>query len=394
MSRRICIVSGSRADYGYLRRLARAIADAPELTLQWLATGTHFTEEFGSTYREIEADGFTIDEKLPMDLADDTVGAVARATGEIMVRMADALERLKPDILVVLGDRYETLAAAGAALLLRIPIAHIHGGEITEGAFDDAIRHAITKMSHLHFVAAEPYRKRVIQMGEEPARVFTVGAPSLDNLTNLQRLTIAGLEARVEHDLGEGFFLITYHPKTLGTGDGAAPVRALLTALEAWPERRLLITGVNADPGRDAVADAFADYAAEHRERVAMCASLGGTAYFSALALCGAVVGNSSSGLIEAPAVGAATINIGDRQKGRLRAGSVIDCCDGIDDIRAAVSRALDPGFLGACADQEPPYGRGGASARIKQKLQSADLDGLRTKRFYDLPTDGAQSHG
>lgn len=394
MSRRICILSGSRADYGYLHRLARAIDDAPELTLQWLATGTHFTEEFGSTYREIEADGFTIDEKLPMDLADDTVGAVARATGEIMVRMADALERLKPDILVVLGDRYETLAAANAALLLRIPIAHIHGGEITEGAFDDAIRHAITKMSHLHFVAAEPYRKRVIQMGEEPARVFTVGAPSLDILTDLQRLTLAGLEVRMAHDLGEGFFLITYHPETLGTGDGAAPVRALLTALEAWPERRLLITGVNADPGRDAVANAFADYAAAHPERVAMCASLGGTAYFSALALCGAVVGNSSSGLIEAPAIGAATINIGDRQKGRLRAGSVIDCGDGIDDIRAAVSRALEPGFLDACADREPPYGRGGASARIKQKLQSADLDDLRIKRFYDLPTDGAQARG
>jgi len=392
--RSICIVTGSRADYGYLRRLAREIDNDRDLTLQWLVTGTHFAEHYGATYREIEGNGFTIDESLPIELADDSAGAVARATGDIMTRIADALERLDPDIMVVLGDRYETLAAAAAALLLQIPIAHIHGGEVTEGAFDDAIRHAVTKMARLHFVAAEPYRRRVIQMGEEPARVFMVGTPGLDNFADLEYLTPAELEARVGHELGQGFFLITYHPETLADDDAARPALAMLSALETWPERRLLITGVNADPGRDAVAKTLADYAAAHPERVAMSASLGERAYFSALALCGAVVGNSSSGLIEAPAVGAATVNIGDRQKGRLKADSVIDCGAGVDDIRAAVARALEPKFVNRLAGQDPPYGKGGAAALIKDELKSADLEALRIKRFHDLCDETAPAHG
>jgi UDP-hydrolysing UDP-N-acetyl-D-glucosamine 2-epimerase len=394
MSRKICIVTGSRADYGYLRSLARRIADDPDLILQWLATGSHYSEKFGSTYREIEADGFIIDEKFPVDLPDDTAIMIAHATGAAMGGVADALTRLAPDILVVLGDRYETLAAASAAMLLQIPIAHIHGGEVTEGAFDDAIRHAVTKMSHLHFVAAEPYRMRVIQMGENPATVFTVGTPGLDNLTTLEPMTISELETRVEHDLGEGFFLITYHPETLATGDPAAPVAEMFTALEAWPERCLLITGVNADPGHDAVAGAVADYAARRAKRVAMCASLGEKAYFSALGLCGAVVGNSSSGLIEAPAVGAVTVNIGDRQKGRLRARSVIDCRTGADSIRAAVSRALDPDFQAQIKDQDLPYGRGGASAQIKDRLKTFDGNIIRFKRFHDIPATEAHADG
>ena len=394
MARNICIVTGSRADYGYLRCLAREIANDPELTLQWLATGAHFSEKSGFTFREIEADGFDIDEKLPVNLVDDSAVTVAHETGSLLTGMARALQRLTPDVLVVLGDRYEILAAASAALLLQIPIAHIHGGEVTEGAFDDAIRHAVTKMSHLHFVAAEPYRKRIIQMGENPTHVFTVGTPGLDNLIALERLTLSKLETFVKHDLGEGFFLITYHPETIATGDTGKPVRSLLAALEAWPERRLLVTGVNADPGRDAVAKAFAEYAAARPERVATCASLGGRAYFSALGLCGAVVGNSSSGLIEAPAVGAATVNIGDRQKGRLRATSVIDCGDGADEIRTAVSRALDPKFRASLSDQDLPYGRGGASTRIKEKLKSSELNSLRIKSFHDLPMQEARADG
>jgi UDP-hydrolysing UDP-N-acetyl-D-glucosamine 2-epimerase len=394
MSLKICIVTGSRADYGYLRGLAREIADDPDLTLHWLATGTHFSEKFGSTFRGIEADGFTIDEKLPIDLPDDAAIAVARATGAAMSGIADGLDRLAPDIVVVLGDRYEILAAASAALLLQIPIAHIHGGEVTEGAFDDSIRHAVTKMSHLHFVAAEPYRKRIIQMGENPANVFTVGTPGLDNLTTLDRMNISELEARAEHELDTGFFLITYHPETIATGNPATPVAAMLAALESWPERRLLITGVNADPGHDAVAGTFADYAARRPERVAIHASLGERAYFSALRLCGVVVGNSSSGLIEAPAVGAVTVNIGDRQKGRLRAHSVIDCGNGVDEIRAAVGQALDPDFRARTKNQELPYGRGGASAQIKDQLKTFDGDMIRFKRFYDMPADEAHADG
>ena len=386
MSRKICLITGSRAEYGHLRRLAREIVDDPELQLQWLITGTHLSERFGLTHQEIENDGFVIDETVEMSPSDDSTTSIAKSVGKGIAGMTNALERLDADILVILGDRYEMLAAASTALILGIPIAHVHGGEVTEGAFDDAIRHAITKMAHLHFVAAEPYRRRVIQMGEDPQRVFTVGAPGLDDLLSGTSLDGRALEHHLDFPIGEGFFLVTYHPATLESGDAARPAREMLAALDAFPDRKVLITGVNADPGHDAIAQAMTDYAAASPERVAARASLGETAYISAMRLSTVVIGNSSSGIIEAPALGKPTVNIGDRQKGRLRAPSVIDCAPDRQSIRDAVGRALEPDFRDALNEMTSHYGRGGASRKIKDRLKRTPLEGLTRKRFHDLP--------
>ena len=385
MARKICLITGSRAEYGHLRWLAREIADDPDLRLQWLVTGSHLMERFGLTYREIEEDGFVIDEKVEMALADDSAGAIARSLGEGAIGVSGALERLSPDIVVILGDRYEMLAAASAALVLGLPVAHLHGGEVTEGAFDDAIRHAITKMAHLHFVAAEPYRRRVIQLGEPPDRVHHVGAPGLDNIDNLDLLDLGSLEGLLGFRLGAGYFLVTYHPVTLQSGDPATPAREMLTALDAFPERKILFTGVNADPGHDAIGRAIAGYARANPERALVRASLGTAVYLSAMKHAAGVIGNSSSGLVEAPALRVPTVNIGDRQKGRLRAPSVIDCTETAHSIRQAIERALEPSFPGVLEDAVCPYGSGGASARIKKLLKSTPLDDLTWKRFHDV---------
>lgn len=385
MARKICLITGSRAEYGHLCWLAREIADDPDLRLQWLVTGSHLVERFGLTCREIEDDGFVIDEKVEMPLADDSAGAIARSLGEGVIGMSDALGRLSPDIVVILGDRYEMLAAASAALLLGLPIAHLHGGEVTEGAFDDAIRHAITKMAHLHFVAAETYRQRVIQLGEQPDRVHHVGAPGLDNIDNLDLLDLGSLEGLLGFRLGAGYFLVTYHPVTLQSGDPAAPAREMLTALDAFPERNILFTGVNADPGHDAIARAITDYARANPERVLLRASLGAAIYLSAMKHAAAVIGTSSSGLIEAPALRVPAVNIGDRQKGRLRAPSVIDCKETAVSIRQAIERALEPSFPGVLEDTACPYGSGGASPKIKKLLKNALLENFTWKRFHDV---------
>ena len=385
MARNICLVTGSRAEYGHLRWLAREIADDPDLRLQWLVTGSHLLERFGLTYREIEDDGFVIDVKVEMPLADDSAGAIVRTLGEGVVGMSDALERLSPDIVVILGDRYEMLGAASAALLLGFPIAHAHGGEVTEGAFDDAIRHAITKMAHLHFVATETYRRRVIQLGEQPDRVHHVGAPGLDNIDNLDLLDLGSLEGLLGFRLGAGYFLVTYHPVTLQSGDPAAPAREMLAALEAFPERNILFTGVNADPGRNAIARVITDHARANPKRALVRASLGAAVYLSAMKHAAAVIGNSSSGLIEAPALRIPTVNIGDRQKGRLRAPSVIDCTETTVSIRQAIERALEPSFSGVLKNMISPYGNGGASPKIKKLLKSVPLEDLTWKQFHDV---------
>ena len=385
MARKICLVTGSRAEYGHLRWLAQEIADDPDLRLQWLVTGSHLMERFGLTHQEIEDDGFVIDVKVEMPLDDDSAGAIVRSLGEGVIGMSDALERLTPDIVVILGDRYEMLGAASAALLLGLPIAHVHGGEVTEGAFDDAIRHAITKMAHLHFVATETYRRRVIQLGEQPDRVHHVGAPGLDNIDNLDLLDLGSLEELLGFRLGAGYFLVTYHPVTLRSGDPAAPAREMLAALDAFPERNILFTGVNADPGHDAIAGAIGDYARANPERALVRASLCETAYLSAMKHAAAVIGNSSSGVIEAPALRTPTVNIGDRQKGRLSAPSVIDCEETAASIRQAIERALEPSFTKALKNMISPYGAAGASTKIKKLLKSASLDGLTWKRFHEV---------
>ncbi len=383
--RRICVVTGSRAEYGLLFWLLREIEADPDLVLQIIATGMHLAPQFGSTCEVIERDGFRIDAKVDMLLASDTPVAVAKSLGLGTMGMAGALYRLEPDIAVVLGDRFEILAAAQAALTMRIPLAHIHGGEVTEGALDDSMRHAITKMAHLHLVAAEAYRQRVIQMGEQPHRVFDVGAPGLDNIERLELLDLDALEAELEFSLGHGYFLVTYHPVTLGEDDPEHAVGALLDALDAFPDHQVLMTGVNADAGNDCIARAMARYAADRPERVAVFASLGQRRYLSAMKHCAAVLGNSSSGIIEAPAMGVPTVNLGDRQRGRLRTASIIDCRERHEDIVSAITRALSPEVVEAARMQQPVRGGGGTAKRIATILKEVDLDGILVKPFHDL---------
>ena len=390
--RKICVVTGTRAEYGLLFWLMKEIAADPNLNLQIAVTGAHLAPQFGETWKVIEEDGFSIDERVDIDVGDDTAVGVARSLGLAVSGMGKAFDRLKPDIVIVLGDRYEILAAAEAAMVARIPIAHIHGGEITEGAMDDAMRHAITKMSHLHFVAAEPYRARVIQMGEAPDRVFTVGAPGLDNIDKLDLPNRAELERELGLPDNQAYFLVTYHPATLSTGNTGTEAEEMLAALDQFPDHRVVLTGVNADPGHDRISGLLSDYAAINENRVSLHASLGQRRYLSAMKYAVAVVGNSSSGIIEAPAMKTPTVNIGDRQKGRLRAPSVIDCAGRTKDIAAAIGKALGSDFRIGLESMMPIYGTGGASEAIKDRLKSADLTGINRKSFHDIALQRAAS--
>ncbi len=384
--RRVCVLTGSRAEYGLLRWTMSEIADDPALQLQVAVTGAHLEPKFGMTAERIEADGFAIDARIPMHLDESSPLSVSRSMAAGLAGIAEALDRLRPDILVLLGDRFEIHAAATAAMVARIPIAHIHGGEATEGAIDEAIRHAVTKMAHLHFVSAPAYRDRVIQLGEAPDRVFVVGAAGLDNLERIELPDRPALERELGVELGGGFLLVTYHPATLAAGDPAGGVAELLAALDEFPDLRVLITGTNADPGGDRVRDLISGYARAQPARVMLRESLGTRLYLGAMRAAAAVVGNSSSGIIEAPALGIPTVNLGDRQRGRLRAASIIDCAETRIAIAAAIATALDPKFLGAFDRSATPYGRPGAAKRIRDVLRDVRLDGILMKSFYDLP--------
>jgi UDP-hydrolysing UDP-N-acetyl-D-glucosamine 2-epimerase len=383
MVRKICVFTGTRAEYGHLYYLMKEIEADPRLTLQVLVSGSHLAREFGETWQQIAHDGFQIDEKVDMQLGDDSPVGVARAMARGLAGCAEALDGLKPGIMVVLGDRYETLAAAEAALLLGIPIAHIHGGEATEGAIDEQIRHAITKMAHLHFAATEPYRERILQMGEAPERVFNVGAPGLDHIGNTKLLSRSELERKLDFRLGERNLLVTYHPATLDRASPVASFRRLLDALDRLPEVNIVITKSNADVGGRAINAVIDTYASARRERVLAVSSLGQQRYLSVIAQVDAIVGNSSSGIIEAPAMGKPTVNIGPRQQGRVRAPSVIDCADDTNAILAAIGCAMSPAAHAIAARRESPYGQGGASKRIKDVLATVELDFLLAKRFH-----------
>ncbi|MEW6466991.1 MAG: UDP-N-acetylglucosamine 2-epimerase [Pseudomonadota bacterium] len=386
--RRVAVVTGTRADYGLLYWLIRDLHAASEFELQLVVTGMHLMPEFGRTIEVIERDGFPIAATVDLELSSDTPEAVARAMGVGMIGFASCFARLAPEIVVILGDRFEMLAAASAAFVQRVPIAHIHGGEVTEGALDEGFRHAITKLSALHFTAADPYRRRVIQMGELPERVFNVGAPGLDHLRRTALLEREALEQALALELGAQNFLVTFHPATLDTEDAASQCRSLLAALDAFPEARIVFTLPNADPGGRAIMPLLEDYVAHHAERCRLFASLGQLRYLSLLRQVQVVIGNSSSGIIEAPSFGAATVNIGDRQQGRLRAASVIDCGTGVAEIEAAILQALSPAFRDSLADVENPYGAGDASGRMLDVLGRADLAALQRKPFYDLPVE------
>jgi len=381
--RRIAVFTGTRAEYGLLYWLMKDIQAHPELELQVIAGAMHFSPEFGHTWLAITDDGFTIDAKVEMLLSSDSRVGIAKSMGVGTIGLADALERLKPDALVILGDRFEALAAAQTALVMNIPIVHLHGGEVTEGAYDDAIRHAITKMACLHGVAAEPYRQRVIQMGEKPDRVFNVGALGLDHLTRSPRMGRRALAENLGFSLEAPYLLVTYHPVTLADEPPSESFQALLDALERWPDHLIILTYPNADNGGRAIIPLLEAYAARQPERVLAIHSLGFKRYLSAVAEAEAVIGNSSSGLIEVPSFGVPTLNIGQRQSGRLAADSVLHCAAEVDAIDTGLRQALSPAFRGVCRHTRNPYGQGNAAQQIVDVLVTQPLDTLKT--FHDL---------
>jgi GDP/UDP-N,N'-diacetylbacillosamine 2-epimerase (hydrolysing) len=385
MSRKICVITGTRAEYGLLRWVMQGIKDDTELTLQIIATGMHLSPEFGLTYREIEKDGFQIDRKVEMLTSSDTSVGIAKSMGLGMIGFADAFDDLKPDLIVVVGDRFEIFSAVSAALVARVPVAHLHGGETTEGAFDEALRHSITKMSHLHFVAAKEYSQRVIQLGEQPERVFLVGGLGIDNIKRLQLLERADLEASIDFKLGLKNLLITFHPVTLENQSSAQQMSELLTALEQLGEEtHLIFTMPNADNGGRELIGMVENFVAKNINARAYT-SLGQIRFLSAVKLVDGVVGNSSSGLAEAPSLATGTVNIGDRQRGRLKAQSVIDCAPNSDAIFDAIGKLYNVEFMQTLQSTVNPYGNGGASHKIVQTLRNHDLTGILKKSFYDI---------
>jgi len=382
--RKVAVVSGSRADYGLLRRLMGLLKSEPSIMLQVFVTGTHLSHRHGMTISEIQADGFEVDEEIPLPLDADGPVGLSRAMGVAVSGFGEAFARQTPDVVVVLGDRYEILAAAQAAMLAQLPIAHIHGGEASEGQIDEAIRHSLTKMAHYHFVAAEPYRRRVIQMGEQPAHVFTVGAPGLDDFVAQSGQAFADIAREFHLPVVRPLLLVTYHPVTL-TRDPAQGVRALLLALDQFPDAGLIFTGTNADTHGAEIAQLIEAYAERHSTRAIMVSSFGHGRYGSVLGQVDAMIGNSSSGIIEAPLMGTPTVNIGPRQQGRLRAPSIIDCAEEVDAIGAAIRKALSAEHVACAQERVSVYGVGGASEKIADLLMSLPLDNILMKRFYDL---------
>jgi GDP/UDP-N,N'-diacetylbacillosamine 2-epimerase (hydrolysing) len=384
MSRKICVVTGTRAEYGLLRWVMQGIKDDPELTLQIIATGMHLSPEFGLTYRAIEQDGFHINRKIEMLTSSDTSVGIAKSMGLGLIGFADALSELRPDLIVVLGDRFEIFSAVAAALVARIPVAHLHGGEATEGLIDEALRHSITKMSHLHFVAAQEYRQRVIQLGEQPEHVFLVGGLGIDSIQRLPLLGRAELEASLGISLGRKNLLITFHPVTLEAATAEAQMAELLTALTALADTQLIFTLPNADTDGRALIKMVEEFVAQHPNAHAYT-SLGQLRYLSCISHVDGVVGNSSSGLAEVPSFRKGTINIGDRQRGRLQAASVINCEPTRQGIAAALERLYSANFQSRLSRVRNPYEEGGASEKIVATIKSVVLDGVLKKRFYNL---------
>ena len=384
MKRKICVVTGTRAEYGLLYWLMKEIEADKDLTLQIIATGMHLSPEFGLTYKEIEKE-FKIDKKIEMLLSSDTPIGISKSMGLAQISFAEAYEELNPDIVVLLGDRYEIFSAASAAMISRVPIAHLHGGETTEGAFDEAIRHSITKMSHLHFTATESYRKRVIQLGENPERVFNVGGLGIENIKRLKLLNKEELENSIGFKFNKKNLLVTFHPVTLEKGTAKTQFQALLNALDKLEETHIIFTKSNSDTDGRIINQMIDSYVRENRSKAISFTSLGQLRYLSTLQFVDAVVGNSSSGLAEAPSFKIGTINIGERQKGRIKAESVIDCTPEEKAISNAIEKLYSKPFQKALKSVSNPYGDGLASRKIVEKLKSVNLQLIIKKSFYDL---------
>ena len=386
VKRKICVITGTRAEYGLLFWLFKEMQEDPAIELQIVVTGTHLSPEFGLTHEIIEKDGFKIDARVEMLLSSDTPVGVGKSIGLGVIGFSDALDRLKPDMVVVLGDRFEILAAVLAAMTARIPVSHLHGGEVTEGAVDEAIRHSITKMSHLHFTAAEEFRRRVIQLGEAPEKVFNFGAIGLDNIHRLKLLDRDEFEEELHFLLGETNFLITYHPETLNKDKSSKAVNELLAALDYFPKAKLIFTRPNADAEGREIAGLLDAYTSNNPDRARVYTNLGQVGYLSAIKFVDVVIGNSSSGLYEAPVFKKPTVNIGNRQHGRLQADSVINCPNEESAIVQTIQKALSPKTQQLLQNiTSPYYSDGQVSVKVKEILKKYPLDNILMKGFHDL---------
>ena len=386
MKKKISVLTATRAEYGLLKPIILKLLAVPEFDVRVVVTGAHLSPEFGSTYQEIEQDGIPIDEKIEILLSGDTATAISKSMGLALIGFGDYFARLNPDLLVVLGDRYETLGVCCAAMNQRIPIAHLYGGETTEGAVDECIRHAITKLSYLHFTSTEHYRNRVIQLGEQPDRVFCVGAMGIENILQEELLSKSELEVAINFRLDKPYAMVTFHPVTLEDNNSAEQFKALLDVCQKHEEMKFVFSKANADANGRIINQMLETYVKEHDNAVVF-ASLGLVRYLSTVKYSAMVMGNSSSGLVEAPSLGVPTINMGDRQKGRLQADSVINCELFTDDIEEAMALALTAEFKNRARDTVNPYGGANTSTEIVGKLKEFLLDDKINlkKRFYDI---------
>ena len=383
--RKICIVTGTRAEYGLLFWLMKEIQATDGLLLQIIVTGAHLSSEFGLTSKQIESDGFVINKKVDMLLSSDTEVGITKSMGLGMIGFADALNDLNPDLMVLLGDRYEIFVAASAATVARICIAHIHGGETTEGAFDESFRHSITKMSHVHFTSTDKYRNRVIQLGEHPNRVFNVGAAGIDNIVRLQLLNKSQFQKEINFQLGKKNVLVTYHPVTLENRTAENQFQALLDVLAQEKTLKIIFTKANSDTNGRIINNMIDDFVIKYKDQSISFASMGQLRYLSALQFVDGVIGNSSSGLIEVPSFKIGTVNIGDRQLGRIKADSVIDCKPNQKSIKKAIIKLFSEDFKEKSKLVVSPYGMGGAAKKIVTELEEISLDGILKKSFYDI---------
>ena len=384
--RKICFITGTRAEYGLLCRLMKMVQNDADTQLQIIATNMHLSPKFGNTYQEIEKDGFNIDCKIPIidDNDKDDAVTTVKSMAKALAGFADAYSELKPDLAMVLGDRYEILAAAEAALIMKIPIAHIHGGEVTQGAFDDAIRHSITKMSHLHFTSTEEYRNRVIQLGEQPERVFNVGALGVENVKKLQLLGKEEIENEIGFNIDKNTILATYHPVTLGHRTAKDDIEDFISALEEQETLRIIFTMPNSDTGGQFIINAVNDFVLRNAARAKAYKSLGVVRYLSVMQQVAAVVGNSSSGLLEVPSFGIPTLNIGDRQRGRVAAHSVYNCAPDKNSILKGLDYILSDEFRNLARTVRNPYEKENTAEEIFKVIRNYPLEGLGQKLFYD----------
>ena len=384
MSRKICIITGSRAEYGLLRWVMQGIKDHPDLTLQLIVTGMHLSKDFGMTIDEIENDGFEVNDKIDILSYADTSLGISQSMADALLGFAKAFYRLKPDLVLVLGDRFEVFSAATSAHVARIPIAHIHGGESTEGLIDEAFRHSITKMSQIHFVAAKEYRQRVIQLGENPEKVFLVGGLGIDGINNLKLLDKEMLENKLDFKFGTKNLLVTFHPVTLENLTAKNQMKELLLALSELKDTKIIFTMPNSDAESKVISQLIQDFVQRNPNTKAYY-SLGQQKYFSTIMHVDGVIGNSSSGLLEVPSFKKPTVDIGDRQRGRIKAKSVISCAPKAEDIGRAIKKLYSSNFQDTLQEVESPFGKGGASQKILTILESVHLEDLLKKEFYNL---------